>query len=78
MTSDEAASKRVAFYQELVSGWVTTQIEADKQAMTLSGLAIGLLMVLHRSINTSHASFSGALLVWLSLWPSFLASACFT
>ncbi len=54
MTSDEAASKRVAFYQELVSGWVTTQIEADKQAMTLSGLAIGLLMVLHRSINTSH------------------------
>jgi hypothetical protein len=47
---DEDNQKRIAFYQEMVSGWVTTQIEADKQAMGLSGLAVGLLVTLGGSV----------------------------
>jgi len=51
-TTDENALKRVAFYQEMVSGWVNTVIESDKQAIGLSGLAIGLLMTFRSSIDT--------------------------
>ena len=52
-SDDEFKLKKVAFYQEMVSAWITTTIEADKQAMGLSGLAIGLLMTFRGAIATS-------------------------
>lgn len=48
---DEDALKRVAFYQEMISGWLTTQFEAGRQAVGLSGLAIGLLMTFRGQID---------------------------
>ena len=49
---DEYALMRVARYREMLAGWMTTQIEPDKQAMGLSGLAIGLLVAFRQEINT--------------------------
>ena len=63
---DEYALKRVARYQEMMAGWMTTQIEPDKQAMGLSGLAIGLLVAFRNEID------SGAAFV---LW--IVAGLCF-
>ena len=68
-TPDENALKRVAFYQEMVSGWVNTVIESDKQAIGLSGLAIGLLMTLRSSVDTG-AGF----VLWSLAGMSFFAA----
>jgi len=54
-TTDEHALKRVARYQEMMAAWMTTQIEPDKQAMGLSGLAIGLLVAFRNELDTGAA-----------------------
>ena len=72
MSNDESKLKRVAFYQEMVSGWITTQIEADKQAMGLSGLAIGLLMTLRQTVENS-----GAFVLWILAGISFFTAILF-
>jgi hypothetical protein len=36
--------KEVEFYAAFVNAWITTRMEVDKQLLTLSSLAIGLLM----------------------------------
>ena len=72
MSNDKSKLKRVAFYQEMVSGWITTQIEADKQAMGLSGLAIGLLMTLRQTVENS-----GAFVLWILAGISFFTAILF-
>ena len=71
-TDDELTQKRVAFYQEMVSGWFSTQVEADKQAMGLSGLAIGLLMTFTHSVSTR-----GEFVLWSLAGISFLTAILF-
>ena len=68
-TANDTILKQVAFYQEMVSGWITTQIEDDKQAMGLSGLAIGVLMTFRKDIETS-----GAFVLWILAGLFFFAA----
>jgi hypothetical protein len=42
--AEELTGKNVAFYETFLSAWVENRMEVDKQLLTLSSLAIGLLM----------------------------------
>ena len=44
--------KDVAFYQTFLSAWVENRMEMDKQLLTLSSLAIGLLMIFYDKLES--------------------------
>ncbi|MGB2234337.1 MAG: hypothetical protein ACPH5J_02065 [Candidatus Puniceispirillum sp.] len=48
---DEEALKRVSFYQVALGAWVQTRMEADKQMLALSALAVGFLISFHDKLN---------------------------
>ncbi len=45
--------RRAAYYQALWTAWFEHRIELDKQLLTLSALAIGLLMFFHSELDSS-------------------------
>ena len=45
--------KRAAYYQALWTAWFEHRIELDKQLLTLSALAISLLMFFYKGLNES-------------------------
>lgn len=65
----EYIEKEKAFYSAMVSAWINTRIERDKQLLTLSVTAIGVLVTLLRTIGVSNFTqlllFSFALLSFL-------------
>ncbi len=65
----EYLQKRVAFYQTIVGAWVQTRMEADKQLLTLSGLAIGLLMIFQGELKSILQLF-----FWLSAGGLFVST----
>ena len=71
MENEDAKQERVAVAdrQTLLSAWTTTRMEKDKQLLTLSALAIGLLVTLRSEIDDVCAYY-----VWLSSGASFLFS----
>lgn len=67
---DQEASRRDVFFTACLNAWIETRMEKDRQVLTLSSLAIGLLMVFHDKLETS-AQFS----LWLGAALLFLACA---
>ncbi len=65
----EYLQKRVAFYQTIVGAWVQTRMEADKQLLTLSGLAIGSLMLFRGELKSI-----SQLVLWLSASGLFVGT----
>ena len=61
--------KEVAFYQTFLSAWVSSRMEKDKQVLTLSGFAIGLL-VTFQSILLDVVSIC----IWLVSGGAFILS----
>ena len=61
--------KKIAFYQTVLGAWVQTKMETDKQLLTLSGLAIGLLMVFQSKLNSTLQ-----LVLWLSAGGLFVGT----
>ena len=61
--------KEIAYFQELISAWTATRMENDKQVLTLSALAIGLLVTFRSEIDDVLA-----FCVWLLAGVSFLVS----
>ena len=49
----EYREKNNIYYGAMLSAWLNTKIERDKQLLTLSSSAIGLLVTLLRTIGTS-------------------------
>ena len=47
----EIMQKNVSFYEVLFAAWMSNRMEKDKQILTLSGLAIGLLMTFRSEID---------------------------
>ena len=68
--ADEQKLKRVAFYQTFLSAWTENRMEKDKQVLTLSGLAIGLLTTLRSETDSSAFAF----FVWILAGLSFISS----
>src|ERR1700733_8893995 len=58
--------KKVAFHSACLDAWVQTRMEKDRQLLTLSSLAIGLLMIFYKELDTLPVFF-----LWL------FAGACF-
>lgn len=67
--TDEHTQKNVAFYQTFLSAWVSSRMEKDKQILTLSALAIGLLMTFRGELSDVFA-----FTVWLIAGFAFVAS----
>jgi len=51
MAEQELLEKKVAFYQVFLSAWTASRMEKDKQVLTLSALAIGLLMTFRSELD---------------------------
>ena len=51
LKNQEIMQKNVAFYQVLFTAWMSNRMEKDKQIVTLSALAVGLLMTFRSEIN---------------------------
>ena len=66
---EEYMQKNVAFYQTFLSAWVQNRMEFDKQLLTLSSLAIGLLMLFHEDLKTLPF-----LILWLITGISFITT----
>ncbi len=65
----EYLHKKIAFYQTVLGAWVQTKMEADKQLLTLSGLAIGLLMLFRKELESILQ-----LVLWLSAGGLFVGT----
>ena len=61
--------KEIAYHQLLLSSWTETRMERDKQVLTLSALAIGLLVTLRSELDDCIA-----VCVWLFAVVLFLVS----
>ena len=72
LKEQEKMQKRVADHQELLSAWMSNRMEMNKQILTLSGLAIGLLVTFRSDVseidNDVFSSF------WLVAGISFVVS----
>src|SRR4028119_1019749 len=68
LNEDYEAKDRL-FYSAMINAWLQTKIERDKQLLTLSSSAIGLLVTLLRTVGVSSwlqiALFSAALFAFL-------------
>ena len=69
LTREEDMLKQVSYYETLVSAWVLSRLEKDKQIVTLSAVAIGWLTTF-RSALTDVWSF----LIWLFANLFFIGS----
>src|SRR4028119_718183 len=54
MNKEDYEAKNKIFYGTMISASLTTQIERDKQLLTLSSSAIGLLVTLLRTVGVSN------------------------
>ena len=63
----ELMQKSVSFYETLLAAWLNSRMEKDKQILTLSSVAIGLLVAFRSGINDIPSLcivlFAGALFV---------------
>jgi ABC-type Fe3+-siderophore transport system permease subunit len=50
--NQEEQDKRVAFYEAFLTAWIENRMEMDKQTLTLSSAAIGLLMLFYKDMTT--------------------------
>ncbi len=50
---EDYKAKEKAFYSAMISAWLTTRLERDKQLLGLSVTAIGLLVTLLRTVGVS-------------------------
>ena len=73
----EIMQKNVSFYEVLFTAWLENRLEKDKQILTLSGLAIGLLMTFRSEIDDfcslfilvlASFSFTGSMIVVLGIF----------
>lgn len=69
LKQQEEMHKKVVVHQELISTWTSNRMERDKQILTLSALAIGLLMTFRSEIDDIHS-----LVFWLLAGIFFLVS----
>lgn len=69
LAKQELMEKHVAFYQTFLSAWTASRMEKDKQVLTLSALAIGLLTTFRSELDDVFA-----FCVWLSAGASFVIS----
>lgn len=67
--NQELIHKNVAFYQTFLNAWVGSRMEKDKQILTLSALAIGLLMAMRGDVSDVLA-----FLIWLFAGGAFVIS----
>jgi len=66
LNKEDYEAKDRAFYSAMISAWLNTKLERDKQLLTLSTSAIGLLVTLLRTVGVSNFSqvlFFGAALI---------------
>ena len=69
---EEYHNRRVAYFGAWVNAWINNRMEKDKQLLTLSALAIGLLVGVLRDLETV-----GELFLWLGATISFIATLFF-
>lgn len=68
--------KEVVFYNSLVNAWLQNRLDRNKQLLTISYLAIGLLLLLFPSLKDYHSDvFFGTAVSWFLAFISFIASA---
>jgi hypothetical protein len=67
---DYIAKDRI-FYTAMVNAWLNTRLEHDKQLLSLSTTAIGLLVTLSKTVGVSN--LFQAIIVWFALL-SFLVT----
>ncbi len=69
LDEEEYMQKRVARYQVLWTAWAENSIEVDKQFLTLSTAAIGLLVFIHNKLNNDIEK-----ILWLFAGGFFIAT----
>ena len=69
LEDQEFMQKEVAFYTTFLGAWVENRMEMDKQLLTLSSLAIGLLMIFYDKLENV-AQF----VLWLAAGGLFIAT----
>lgn len=52
LEKQELSSKKVAFYAAFLEAWISNRMEIDKQLLTLSSLALGLLVIFYKELDT--------------------------
>jgi hypothetical protein len=67
-TMENEKEKNVAFYNNLMSGWISTKLEKDKSILTLSAGGIGLLVSLLNSNDS---------ITWTTYILYIIALSCF-
>ncbi|MBP0021870.1 MAG: hypothetical protein J7647_30475 [Cyanobacteria bacterium SBLK] len=55
-SQDDYEAKEKVFYSAMISAWLNTKMERDKQLLGLSATAIGLLVTLLRTTNVNNVS----------------------
>jgi uncharacterized membrane protein YqhA len=69
LNKEDYEAKDRAFYSAMISAWLNTKLERDKQLLTLSTSAIGVLVTLLRTVGVSNFSqillFGAALIAFL-------------
>ena len=77
LKNQEIMQKNVSFYEVLFTAWMDNRMEKDKQILTLSALAIGLLMTFRSEIKDfcsffilalASLSFTGSMIVVLGIF----------
>jgi len=66
---EEYHNNRVAYYDSWVKAWINNRMEKDKQLLTLSSAAIGLLVTLFKNFDN---------VIELALWVSAICLFIFT
>jgi ABC-type multidrug transport system permease subunit len=69
LEQQEYMQKDVAFYQTFLTAWVENRMEVDKQLLTLSSLAVGLLMMFYDKLKDTTE-----LTLWLIAGALFIAT----
>ena len=69
--------KEVAYYDALVNAWLQNRLDRNKQLLTISYLAVGLLILLISSVKSDELSdnlyiFVGMAVLWLFAFISFI------
>lgn len=69
LKEQEEMQKRVAYYQTLLSTWISNRMESDKQILTLSLALIGYLITFQSNIGDIYSS-----ILWVLAFLFFIAS----
>ncbi len=78
LKKEELMLKSVAYFQENISAWIQNRMEVDKQILTFSSLAIGLLATFHDDIQIIWELSRCSGIIALILWFITIASFGFT